>query len=401
MYCDGQGVFWDGALNQTNIGANANKFYYVQLLETANKQYAVWTRWGRVGESGQKKMVQGPTTLGGAQSVFDRKFRDKSGLPWASRFDPPKYGKYTFIEKNYEDDDEDEEGGSGSGENGEKGDGEQEEEDEKAVIPEPTIHPALQKLMELIFNVGFFTATMESMQYDANKLPLGKLSKSTIKRGYEILKQLGEVIANPGAAQSIVGLSAVQACQQLSNQYYSVIPHAFGRNVPTVIRTAEQVKKEADLIDSLGDMKIASEIMKLTSAKSKARLAEHPLDTQFKSLSLNTAEPIDRSSREFAVLSDYMKKTHGGTHDFSLEIEEIFRIHRQEEEDRWREKGWDDHPIGHRALLWHGSRATNFGGILSQGLRIAPPEAPVNGYMFGSTFSPIPAVIFFKKEGAC
>ena len=38
---------------------------------------------------------------------------------------------------------------------------------------------------------------------------------------------------------------------------------------------------------------------------------------------------------------------------------------------------------GDRRLLWHGSRATNFGGILSQGLRIAPPEAPVSGYMFG------------------
>lgn len=30
-----------------------------------------------------------------------------------------------------------------------------------------------------------------------------------------------------------------------------------------------------------------------------------------------------------------------------------------------------------RRLLWHGSRTTNFAGILSQGLRIAPPEAPV------------------------
>lgn len=34
-------------------------------------------------------------------------------------------------------------------------------------------------------------------------------------------------------------------------------------------------------------------------------------------------------------------------------------------------------------LLWHGSRLSNFGGILSQGLRIAPPEAPVSGYLFG------------------
>jgi poly [ADP-ribose] polymerase 2/3/4 len=34
-------------------------------------------------------------------------------------------------------------------------------------------------------------------------------------------------------------------------------------------------------------------------------------------------------------------------------------------------------------LLWHGSRVSNFGGILSQGMRIAPPEAPVSGYLFG------------------
>jgi poly [ADP-ribose] polymerase len=34
-------------------------------------------------------------------------------------------------------------------------------------------------------------------------------------------------------------------------------------------------------------------------------------------------------------------------------------------------------------ILWHGSRAANFAGILSQGLRIAPPEAPHSGYMFG------------------
>ncbi|OEL33672.1 Poly [ADP-ribose] polymerase 2 [Dichanthelium oligosanthes] len=31
-----------------------------------------------------------------------------------------------------------------------------------------------------------------------------------------------------------------------------------------------------------------------------------------------------------------------------------------------------------RMLLWHGSRLSNWAGILSQGLRIAPPEAPVS-----------------------
>ena len=34
-------------------------------------------------------------------------------------------------------------------------------------------------------------------------------------------------------------------------------------------------------------------------------------------------------------------------------------------------------------LLFHGSMMFNFIGILSQGLKIAPPEAPATGYMFG------------------
>ena len=37
-----------------------------------------------------------------------------------------------------------------------------------------------------------------------------------------------------------------------------------------------------------------------------------------------------------------------------------------------------------RRLLWHGSRGCNFGGIFTQGLRIAPPEAPPNGKAFGN-----------------
>lgn len=45
--------------------------------------------------------------------------------------------------------------------------------------------------------------------------------------------------------------------------------------------------------------------------------------------------------------------------------------------------GYKGDKIGNRMLLFHGSRLSNWAGILSQGLRIAPPEAPVSGYMFG------------------
>jgi poly [ADP-ribose] polymerase len=67
----------------------------------------------------------------------------------------------------------------------------------------------------------------------------------------------------------------------------------------------------------------------------------------------------------------------------TYKVVNIFRIERQGENDRFTSSPYAKIPNSDRRLLWHGSRSTNFGGILSQGLRIAPPEAPVNGYMFG------------------
>ena len=49
---------YDCMLNQTNIGANNNKFYVIQVLESGGKFYA-WNRWGRVGEVGQTAL-KGP-----------------------------------------------------------------------------------------------------------------------------------------------------------------------------------------------------------------------------------------------------------------------------------------------------------------------------------------------------
>ena len=57
-----------------------------------------------------------------------------------------------------------------------------------------------------------------------------------------------------------------------------------------------------------------------------------------------------------------------------FQVEDLFVVDRDGESE-----GFKD--LGNRQLLWHGSRMTNWVGILSQGLRIAPPEAPMTGYM--------------------
>jgi hypothetical protein len=49
-------------------------------------------------------------------------------------------------------------------------------------------------------------------------------------------------------------------------------------------------------------------------------------------------------------------------------------VQRETETQAWNKSGFNKLKDGERLLLWHGSRSTNFAGILSQGLRIAPPE---------------------------
>lgn len=62
---------------------------------------------------------------------------------------------------------------------------------------------------------------------------------------------------------------------------------------------------------------------------------------------------------------------------YKVTIDDIFEVDREGEEQRFKKD------IGNNWLLWHGSRVSNYVGILSQGLRIAPPEAPVSGYNYG------------------
>lgn len=139
------------------------------------------------------------------------------------------------------------------------------------------------------------------------------------------------------------------------------------------------LKREVDLLDSLTDLKDADQIVK---AEKEDVDPIHELDSRFKGLGMQEMTPVERSTQEFDEISQYLIKTCGATHSMNYEVRDVFRIERQGEGDRFENSAFSK-INSDRRLLWHGSRATNFGGILSQGLRIAPPEAPVSGYMFG------------------
>ncbi|KAJ5520924.1 hypothetical protein N7463_001377 [Penicillium fimorum] len=369
VYIDNTGLIWDATLSQTVAADNANKFYRVQLLVGANSKYFTWTRWGRVGERGQSACL-GDGCLANAMQQYEKKFKDKSGLKWENRLSTPKNGKYTFLERNYEEDDENEEPVK-------KEKTIKEEEDEPTA--ESALSKGLQNLMSFIFNRQNVLDTLAAMSYDANKLPLGKLSDRTLKSGFLVLKEISELMTTPDVSQEKYGLSFHDAIDILSNRYFTLIPHVFGRHRPPTLNTNAQIKKEVDLLEALTDMDVANEIM----VSSKQDHDIHPLDRQFQSLGMKEMTELDPKSTEFRELEDYLQNSRGETHNMTYKVVNIFRIERQGENDRFNASPYAKIPDSDRRLLWHGSRSTNFGGILSQGLRIAPPEAPVNGYMFG------------------
>ncbi|KAG8874614.1 hypothetical protein FRB97_005781 [Tulasnella sp. 331] len=375
---------FDGMLNQTNIGANANKFYVLQLLHPVGSpsQCILYVRWGRVGEKGASQ-TKGPFPTSHAVDQFMKQFKSKSGAHWKDRKSMrPKAGKYCWIERDFGDDDDKpaEAEASGSGEGKGKG-----KEEEQFKLPETKAPVEVQTLINLIFNTQHMNAAMQELNYDANKMPLGKLSKASILQGFSILKDLSEVINNPNgdAARDQGGFA--NACDTLSGHYYSVIPHAFGRLRPTPINSAERLKRELDLVDALGDMTIAAKLLQSADAETDSEGKPiHPIDARLHGLNLKTIEPLNRGSQEFESLVTYLKDSHGATHShLKPTVESIFRVERNGDAEQFGKAEYHKLEAGKRMLLWHGSRTTNFGGILSQGLRIAPPEAPVSGYMFG------------------
>ncbi|XXG98664.1 hypothetical protein Hte_004992 [Hypoxylon texense] len=365
VYIDDDGVIYDASLNQTNAANNNNKFYRIQLLRSVAGEFCTWTRWGRVGEPGQSKVFES-INLRGALHEFNTKFKLKSGLSWSDRTEPPKPGKYAFIERSYEPDSDDDEM------NDVKDDVTNKEPKKE---PESKLSKPVQELMQLIFNQQYFAATMAELNYDAAKLPLGKLSKSTITRGFQALKDLSALLDDPTLAASQHGTSFPVAREQLSNLYFTLIPHSFGRSKPPIIQDLTLLKREIELLESLGGMKDASLVVSTERIEMM-----NMLDRQFRGLGMEEMTPLSKTSKEFTQLQNYLMDTRGATHNADYQVSQIFRIERQGEKERFEAAHGAPRD---RRLLWHGSRCTNFGGILSQGLRIAPPEAPVSGYMFG------------------
>ncbi|XP_067616114.1 poly [ADP-ribose] polymerase isoform X1 [Eurosta solidaginis] len=350
-------------LGLTDIQRNKNSYYKLQLLESDLKnKYWIFRSWGRIGTSIGDHKLESFTNLTDAKESFINIYRDKTGNNFQNRDNFIKKmmqtttsmiliamkvpGRMFPIEIEYEDD---------------------------KLIDDPgkfqiqsKLDPSVQRLMTLLFDIDAMKKTMKLFDLDMEKMPLGKLSKKQIQSAYKVLTEIYDLIQREGNKASFI---------DATNRFYTLIPHNFGVQTPPILDTFEEVEKHRQMLDSLMEIECAYNMLKAENKEDKV----NPLDQHYDQLKAKL-EPIDRSTEEFDILEKYVRNTHGETHKmYELEIVDIFKVARQGESRRYK----PFKKLENRKLLWHGSRITNFAGILSHGLKIAPPEAPVTGYMFG------------------
>lgn len=350
VYCEGKDVY-DVMLNQTNLQFNNNKYYLIQLLEDdSSKAYSVWMRWGRVGKVGQSSLTACGADLLKAKNFFKKKFLDKTKNEWEDRESFEKVaGKYDMVFMDYSTDEKVEN---------------QTTTDAAPKKKTSKLDVKVQSLLELICDIKAMEECVLEMKFDTRKAPLGKLTSEQIRAGYAALKKIEDCLkTKKGSSRELL-----EAC----NQFYTRIPHDFGLKTPPIIRTEDELKEKIALLEALSDIQIAVKMV-----QSSEDSDEHPLDRQYHSLKCQL-QPLDSSGNEYKVIEKYLQSTHASTHrDYTMTVLEIFSVDREGESNNFLSQ------IHNKTLLWHGSRLSNWVGILSKGLRVAPPEAPVTGYMFG------------------
>ncbi|CAI2320628.1 unnamed protein product [Caenorhabditis sp. 36 PRJEB53466] len=344
------GALFQATLSFTDVTQNKNSYYKIQLLKEDCKDiYYVFRSWGRVGTDVGDTRTE-CFIREDAIKNFEKVFFEKTKNEWKYRKHFRKMpGMFSFVETDFS---------------------EFEELKNTDVLPgsRTRLPQSVKEIMMSIFDVENMKSALKSFEMDVNKMPLGRLSRKQILRAFGVLTELGELLAEfPVNAAKIV---------DATNKFYTIIPHNFGMKVPEQIDSLHKVKEKNNMLNALLDIKYAYDQICGGEDPKGGLVGRDPVDTNYEKLKCTLA-PLERSSTDWKHIEEYMNNTRGSTHDVDVELIDILRVDRESEAAKFK-RG-----LANRMLLWHGSGKMNFAGILGQGLRIAPPEAPVSGYMFG------------------
>ena len=347
------GQYFACTLNKSDLNKNNNKYEIIQLLEhDTNGSIVLFLRWGRVGFT-LGTSIKPVNSISGPK-LFMKKYKDKT-----------INHSYQEIFIDYE-----------AEINKEDLDKVEKKTNKSKKQFTHNLDKDVIDLVRLIYDKKIINDNLHEIGYDSKKMPLGKLSTSTLTNGLNILKEIENELNSEEPNKENLA--------KFSSQFYSQIPHNFGfrKMANFIIDSKEKIKEKIDMINSLSDMKITLNILETSDDNEEfENQEEKQLYDCYKKLNCDIRS-ISKDEEIYSRLNKYLTANINSDDDNDyyyrnkLSLIKAYEIKRLGESQKFKD-------YGNKKLLWHGSRITNFVGILSQGLRIAPPEAPSSGYLYG------------------
>ncbi|TMW68079.1 hypothetical protein Poli38472_007751 [Pythium oligandrum] len=371
-----------------------NVFYKCQIVhDQIQDLYVVFTNWGRIGEEGKFQN----TPFHSAEDAiveFKKIFRSKTGNHWKDRHEFVKHDKkYNLVQRvNYHTKLKDEVTTPFI-----------DSADSSAFAPSGRgFAPSVTDMLCAITDIrNLQLAATESCNYRDN-LPLANAAelrgavaklldvRNVIESRNKLDEEMNQVRSDisDDASSKLDELSKKHAqlteeISEKSSRYYEVMPcneDSFGSSIKAFDNIAD-VNAEITRLNLLIDI---TQTYKMIIAAKRNQHKIHPLDYCYDAMQVNLA-PLAQDSQEATLLTKYFFNGIRPCERKSYRISNLFEVSRNGERSRFVET-LNDKPTlkeKHSHLLWHGTKRTNLMGILSQGLRIAPPEAPHQGYMYG------------------
>jgi len=187
--------------------------------------------------------------------------------------------------------------------------------DEDSTMDDSKLHPEVKSLVQTWFGI---TSDFIELNLDSSKCPLGQLSLSQISKARDILDEARKIIHNS---------KDIKELNNLTNLYYSNIPHNFGykRIDADSLRFDEDLKidKAFDVLDAFTTGKDTEKVLS----------KKNNVDAQYATLNADL-EYLDPQTPTYKWLDAMLLETRASNHHFlgKLKTHKIFKVNRKNEE---------------------------------------------------------------------
>jgi len=235
--------------------------------------------------------------------------------------------------------------------------------------------------MEDITNVKMYMASMQQYHIDSKLLSLSQLTKPLLPEAQYILAEikalLDEIAEEKKKDRSERDVDLLiklkEKIAEKSSRFYELIPDSRYTDQPVPpIDDNRRLSEKSNMVSRLLDFEISTKII-LGALYNTFKI--NPLDYCFHALDVRLLR-LSKTDAEYKLIRKYVNASEKYHYEFILNVFAIERKGEAERISKWRD-------LHNRMLLWHGSKISNFMGILANGLRIAPPEASSSGINFG------------------